>query len=239
MKQIFINCRVIASLLLLAMVFYFEKANGSGIIYNFDTVFGASSVAPSGSAPWVQATFQDVTGGVLLTVNNVNLTSSEFVNMMYFNLNTNMDPTMLSFALQSTNGAFTIPTPTTFVQGAQVGGQNGNKADGDGYFDVLLNFAQSGTDSERFNAGESVSYLISGITGLTAMDFGYLSQGGGSSDYYAAAHIQGTGNGQKSAWVAPSEIVTVPVPEPAPAALLAASMGFWALLRLRSQRAKI
>lgn len=238
------RCGVAASFLFLAMLFWSAKANASGIIYEFNSVFGANSVAPDGSSPWVEAAFQDVSGGVLLTIDNPNLSTTEFVDKMYFNLDPSLDPTLLTFKLQSSGGVFTAPTMNTFSQGAQVGGSSGNKAYGDGYYDMVVDFAQSGTDNLRFNDGDSVSYLIAGITGLTAADFGYLSDPGkgvnSPGPFYAAAHIQGTNNGQNSAEVEPSAgPQPIPVPEPSPVALLVLSIGLWGACRLGRQLAKV
>lgn len=234
------NRAVIASLLLFAIQFCSGKASASGIIYEFDSIFSANSVAPDGPGPWVEAAFQDVNGGVLLTIDNPNLSATEFVNMMYFNLNPSLDPTLLTFTPQSSAGAFSLPTFTTYSQGTQV---SGNKADGDGYYDIVVDFAQSGTDSLRFNDGDSVSYLIAGITGLTAADFGYVSDPGNGNGspgpFYAVAHVQGTSNGLTSANLEPSAgPQPIPVPEPSPVALLALSVGLWGACRMSRQPAK-
>src|SRR6516165_2353528 len=79
------------------------RGTASDITYHFDTVF-PSAPAPAGSAPWVEATFQDVSPGtVLLTVTALNLASDLFIDGqpqggLYFNLNPSLIPSDLSFS---------------------------------------------------------------------------------------------------------------------------------------------
>ena len=78
-------------------------------------------------------------------------------------------------------------------------------------------------------AGESVTYLISGITNLSAADFKYESSpAGGSGPFYAAVHFQNTGTSQnKSAWGEPGA-GPITVPEPTAAVLFSvAGAAFW------------
>src|SRR5215469_8457164 len=161
------------------------KTNASGILYQFDTPFPADA-SPDGSSPWLDASLQDVPGGVLLTVNNRGLTSSEFLQGngsganggIFFNLNPNDDPTSLAFSLVSQSANF-----GTYINT----GENAFKADGDGKYDIVFDFT-----THSFAGGASFSYLISGIAGLSASDFAYLSApAGGSGPFYAAAHIMG------------------------------------------------
>src|SRR5229473_3593919 len=81
------SVKVLVVVTLAALVLAAAPAKATtGIMYQFNTVFGSNSMAPTNSAPWVNATFQDVTGGVLLTITNVNLYGSEFVSEALFNL---------------------------------------------------------------------------------------------------------------------------------------------------------
>jgi hypothetical protein len=206
-------------------------AGAAGFVYQFDTVFGASSVAPGGAAPWLQATFADATGGVLLTLSNVSLTVTEKTEVVAFNLNPSLDPAGLTFALQSSVGSFTSPTIST--------GVDAFRADGDGYYDIALQFDIGGGASTTFNNGESLTYLLAGIPGLTASDFEYLSTAsGGGGPFYAAAHVQGTGSGNVSAWAEPNlGPLPLPVPEPAASALLSLAAGVWFAGRFRARNA--
>jgi hypothetical protein len=219
-----------------AMMLCSTQARAQQLSFNFDTVFGANSTTPTNPAPWVNASFKNVTGGVLLTITNVSLYGAEFLDTAYFNLATNLQATSLTFTLQSTNGLFALPTISKFSQGQDVNGSGGNKADGDGYFDIVLSFAMN-SGSSTFDANESVSYLISGISGLNATNFDTYSQDGNSSQFLAAAHVQNVdGSNSKSAFEAPGTGEIVPVPEPARAGLLAIGIGAWAMLALPRHR---
>lgn len=206
-----------------------SKANASGILYQFDTPFPADA-SPDGSSPWIDASFQDATGGgVLLTVTNLGLTSSEFMQGngsganggIFFNINPNDDPTSLTFTLKSETANF-----GTYINT----GENAFKADGDGKYDIVFDFS-----THLFAGGASFTYLISGISGLTSSDFAYLSEpAGGSGPFYAAAHVMGLSpNASNSTWIEPGSgpLQLFPVPEPSSFALIAASFGVWGTVR--------
>ena len=186
------------------------NVRATGILYQFDNVFSGSS-SPAGPAPWVSATLQNTVNGVLLTVNNSGLSAGEFLSSLYLNINPADNVNNLIFTYQGSTSGVNNPTIQT--------GEDSFKADGDGKYDILFNFA---TDGGRFGAGDYVSYLISGISGLSAADFSFLSTpAGGSGPFYAAGHIQGIGGSSgNSVWVEPSAGSTpIPVPEPSSAAL--------------------
>ncbi|MDD5140980.1 MAG: hypothetical protein PHY43_12050 [Verrucomicrobiales bacterium] len=202
-------------------------SNASGILYQFDTPF-PSDPSPSGSTPWITANFDDASGGVLLTIAAVGLTGSEFASQIYFNLAPSLDPASLTFNATASSGTFSVPT----IDHAS---QNSYKADGDGKYDFRFNFGTA--NGTTFGAGDSITYLISGISGLTASNFSFLSApAGGSGPFYGAAHIQALADGS-STWIEPGigPIIT-PVPEPAPIALLAVSTILWGIFRLRMRK---
>ena len=219
---------------LAAMLLLSAKANASSLLYQFDTPF-PSDPSPAGSGPWIDASFQDVSGGVLLTITNVSLISGEFIQGngsganggFFFNLNPNDNPNNLVFTSVYANGNFGTSILT---------GENAYKADGDGKYDIVFDFS-----THNFSVGSSISYLISGIPGLNADSFAYLSApAGGSGPFYAAVHVMGLPpNASNSTWVEPGGgPQVVPVPEPAPAVLAAVSFGLWgALLRWRKRKA--
>jgi hypothetical protein len=103
---------------------------------------------------------------------------------------------------------------------------NNLKADGDGYFDFLVDFAQAPLDA-RFNQGDTFSVLLS-AEGLSTSSFLFTSlTGGGGGIWYAAARVQGLGaNGGGSGWFGdgvpnePDIPGDGPVPEPASLVLL-------------------
>jgi hypothetical protein len=211
------------------------KSNASAVLYQFDNVFSYSGAAssPAGPAPWVNATLQDNANGVLLTINNLGLTGGEFLSQLYLNINPLDNVNNLTFTFVSGSSGVTAPTIQT--------GEDGFKADGDGKYDILFNFATA--NSGRLGAGETLTYLIGGISGLSPSDFKYLSTsaGGQHGPFYGAAHIQGIAgqSGSDSVWIDPSlGPQIIPVPEPAPTAFLAVLLGLWGVwfLRVRSLR---
>ena len=184
-----------------------------GIEYNFDSTFSGTS--PGGSTPWLTATFQnDGSAGVLLTISGTDLAGSEQLNSIYFNVNpaydTGKPPTLptMTFARQSSTPGLTLPT----IQQ----GEDGFKADGDGLYDIELSFS---TSMGMFQNGDSITYLISGISGLSASDFAFESTpAGGHGPFYAAAQIQNIGSSGQSGWLEPSQgpiPLTSMMPEPA------------------------
>src|SRR6266436_5839343 len=222
---------LIVILIVVALLSPTKSSAASGITYQFDNEF-SSGTPPAGPAPWVTATIQTVTSGtVLLTVANNGLIGSEFVSGFYLNLNTNFNPINLSFSYVSSSGSFLIPNVGS---GTIELGTDSFKADGDGKYDVLFDFSTS--SGTTFGAGDSVTYQLSGIAGLTADDFVYLSApNGGHGPFYAAAHVQGIGtDGGFSGWVDPSlGAQPILVPEPASGVLLALSLGFLGVARRR------
>lgn len=201
-----------------------------GIEYNFNTAFSGAGPA-STNRPWIDAVLQDVAPGtVQLTLANVNLSGSEDVDQFYLNLNPNYSPNSLSFSAWGGSGGFDTPAVSL--------GLNAFKADGDGKYDILFNFSTGGSDANRFTANESLVCLISGIPGLTASDFAYLSQpAGGAGPFYAAAHIQRIGTGSLSGWVSATDVGSpAPVPEPQPATLLGLAAAGWLMFRVLSPR---
>ena len=181
---------------------------GADYMYQYNDAF-SGAVPASPIRPWIDATFQTVTPGtVRLTVTNLTLTGNENVSQLYFNLNTNLKPTKLTFTLASESGLFDAPRVST--------GVNKFQADGDGKYDILFNFNNAGTANNRFTARESVTYYISGIPNLTASDFGFLSApAGGAGPFYAAAHVQRIGSTSSlSGWLSATATMPLPVPEP-------------------------
>ncbi len=219
------------SVVLAAALYAPSNAAGTGFQLQFDHIY-SGTVPPAHSPPWVDATFQDVSGGVLLSIANVGLSAGEFVSGLSLNLNPAYDPNgpgNLTFTLQSQTGLFDAPT----VAGAN----DAFRAGGDGLFDIQFAFSPRAGSQYRFDDSDSVSYLISGIPGLQASDFAYVSDGtrGG---FYGAVHIQGiaTGGTTTSVWANPSGISQIP--EPNSAVLLVLVAGLWVGIHLRSQPRK-
>lgn len=172
-------------------------------VVTFDYTLTFSGTAPTTSAPWLTATFDDhnATGSVSLTI-TANGLGSQSITSIYFNLDPALSASSLVFSLDA--GSSTAPAPAVFQ------GTNAYRADGDGYYDIKLDFPPPG-GMQRFDNNDTAFFTITGVN-LTANSFQFLSQPGPGNNpgpYYSAAHIQGipTGYGTTSGWVAP-----VPVP---------------------------
>ena len=213
--------------ILAAITLSSTELKATGIIYQFDTPFPADP-SPAAPAPWITADFESVSGGVNLTISAVGLTGSEFASELYFNLDPSLglDQSSLTFNETASSGSFSAPTIS------QAAGDNNYKADGDGKYDFRFSFGTaSGT---TFGSGDTLTYFISGIPGLAAGSFAFLSEpAGGSGPFYAAAHIQAL-TGSLSTWIEPGGGPAIsPIPEPEPVAFLGVSVMFLAAFRLR------
>lgn len=187
------------------VVMTLAAAGGSGeaaiLTYELSHEYSGAT-PPAGAGPWIRIILDDggTAGSVSLTLTDVNLTGSEFMRSTYLNFDPGLDVDDLIFTRTGSTGAFEDPTIST--------DENGFKAGGDGYFDILFAFAtsNSGGGSKRFTSGDSITYEISGIPALTADSFDFLSECDGA--WPAAAKIQSIGSGGGgSGWIA--------VPEPA------------------------
>ncbi len=192
----------------------------------------SGGTAPVGAAPWLTAKFDDAdsTGSVTLTLTAFNLTASEFISGWYLNLDPSLDVTSLVFSAPTKTGSFSDPGISQ--------GTNAYKADGDGKYDLLLDFATGGGASSRFGVGESVKYTITGISTLNANSFSFdSSPDGGHGPFRMAAHVQSIGDGDDSGWVAPDPAEFGPiVPEPASFSLAAgAAIGLTYFVRRRAR----
>jgi hypothetical protein len=184
------------------------------VTYNFGQV--SDGTAPAGSPPWLQAVFTDSglpANTVQLTLNAGNLQGSEFISCWYFNLNSAMLPSNLSFSPSGSN-----PSILT--------GANMFKAGQDGKFDILLGF--STVSGSQFGNGSSLTLNITGI-GLTANDFNFLSEAGANGSYASAAHVQSIQPGDANGWINPTSTVLSPSDRQVPdgsetAALLGVSL---------------
>jgi hypothetical protein len=144
---------------------------------------------PAGSAPWLQAEFDDggASGAVTLTLTSLLQDLDEFVREVSFNVVDNDLAGLLPAAggdAGSGTGAFVLPSISY--------GADAFKADGDGFFDLKVDFAVSGGASDRFG-GSDVWTVTFVRDGLTVADFDDTSVDGpaGKTGFYSAAHIQG------------------------------------------------
>jgi hypothetical protein len=181
---------------------------------------------PSGSGPWITATFdqQNATTVRLTLTSNLN-SSSEFISDWLFNFNPSKNLAGLSFAKISAT-VTEDPTIGKSLNGFQLNGPSGN-------FDISFSFAtsNSGGGTKRFSQGDSVVYDISLAGGLLESDFNF---GSNDSDFDPApksgAHVQGIANGG-SGKISDGGNNNV-VPAPAGLILLATAVPVFALRRL-------
>jgi hypothetical protein len=221
---------VIPCLLLLA-VQVSSGAVATSFTYQFTNVFVGTAPA-SDHAPWIDAVFQDISPGVVhLTVSNLNLTGTEKVGELFFNLAPNLDPTKLNFSFGPEN--YEDP----FVKARA----NRFKGNGSGKYDIIFYFDNSDGKNQKFGAGDTLSCDISGISTLTASDFAYLSQTPRrTSAFYAAALMEDLGNSDLTGWISATTITPTPaVPEPSSPLLCSLGLSMWLGWRLwkRASRA--
>ncbi len=184
---------VFLSTLWLTLLIVAPQAEAADVIYNFANVFSGGT--PSGPAPWLTADFSDAGANTVLLTITANLTGGQFATETDFNV----DPAKIAGLsyIQSTGVLATLFAPS----------EDAYKADGDGKYDIEIDFPTSGT---RFTGSDVATFTFTG-SGITAGSFDFLSSpDGGPGPFHAAAHIQGIpGGGEDSSWISESA-----VPEP-------------------------
>lgn len=198
-----------------------DPAQAATVYFNFDTLFSSGAVAPVGPSPWLTLTTTDTgTNQVKFDFTASSTIANAYVMDLLVNLNPSLDLSKLAFGAPTIGGLFTTPTITMDVAQSH---DNSFKADGDGYYDIKLAFAQSNSDgaNQRFTTGETLSYNVtySGTDAFNAESFNaesYSKQNPpANGPFIAAAHMGTTGNdGLGSAWVAPDTGSVVITPEP-------------------------
>jgi hypothetical protein len=205
--------RLLKGAIALPLLIMFAPAQSEALQITFDlNVEFSGATPPAGTPPWLRATFDDGggSGSVTLTLTALNLTGTEFVTEWDFN--SAVDPTTLTI-VQNTGPTATISQ-----------GSNAFQADGDGLFDIEINFA-SGPPAARFGSGDTATFTITDTT-ITANTFNLFSApGGGHGPFHTAAHVQGIGTaGNDSGWIGDTggtgTGTGTPVPEPSSLFLL-------------------
>lgn len=149
-------------------------------------IYGGPEYSGSGVTPAVNpfgyATIEDVTGGVQFTLHLSSLLNTGAkVDDVYFNYGTSLAPVL---ALNgATFAAGTGVQPTSVAVGTSDGAHN---ADGAHAFDVDVSFS---TSSPTFGGGQTSVFSLLG-TGLSALLFANLSDGGGGAGpFQTAIHV--------------------------------------------------
>jgi hypothetical protein len=212
------------------------SASAQAGIVTFNLTSGINGTTPlsSDKAPWLTATFTDITLAngksaveLVMTNNLVNAVtgtpSGEYVSDWLFNV----DPRIASFSYAYVSG---------YRASVSVGAVDGGASIKGGTFDI--DFSGGTAGSNRFSGGMTSVYDFIG-TGLTANAFAFTSDLG----YYSAADIKGipTGlSGSIGALTVGSPTLlpaaSVNVPEPASLALFGLGVAAIAGVKRRSDR---
>ena len=191
---------------LLVFGFTITDAKASLVSYSLDSVFNGA--APTSATPWLTVAFQDVAGGVQVTITSSLETASEFVGQVGFDVLGSATAT-LQGAFTALSGTFTLPSIAynTVMQGT-----------GNTTYDVLLSF--SNPPGTRFDGtADAIGFVLdSGLTvdaNFSGLDFGEI-----------AAHIQGIplNGGTTSGAVTGTGTGTPAVPIPAAGWLLGSGL---------------
>jgi hypothetical protein len=208
---------ILLTTLILGLVFFTVPA--WALILDFDTPF-SDKPFPDGEAPWLTAIFTTVSPGEVELKLEADLALGNFISDVYFNLDPNLDVSLLEFSAPTIiSGDITPPSIST--------GEDSLKADGDGYYDFAIEFLQGNSEPPyRFDDLDVLLFTItSSSQDIVAESFDFLSvQSGGEGVWQAAAHVQGLGSdNQNSTWIGPGDGFH-PIPEPATMLLFASGL---------------
>jgi hypothetical protein len=200
-------------LCLLAVIMGHDSAL-SVLTFDLNTPFNPSGIGSSIEPAWLTATFDDVAGGVQLTLSAPALPSGSYVTQWYFNIFQN---NLLLPPLQL--GQPTDPPLATYTWSPN-NLNAGTPADtlGNG-FDILMTFSSSGN---LFESQDTATFLFSNPAGIIAEWFNQLNTAG--NFFVAANTLSPTGTGS---WIAATSSTTpgpAPVSEPATMILLSFGM---------------
>lgn len=201
------------------------QAGSVSFLYNQEISGGDT---PGGISPWLSLTFDDegTAGSVVVTFGGINnLIDDEFVTELLFNVTPSADASLLTVSNIQKTGLFT--SDFSFADNAfnGVGGSN---------FDAKVIFGQSNRrhGAERFGAGESLSFELTGLASLEAVDFNVTALSS-KGNLLSQVHVQGIDGPIGSGKIAPTEqpnpVTSIPSPS-------AAGLGAIALAGLISRR---
>lgn len=195
----------------------------ASLVFNLGSVITGDS--PSGTAPWLRATFTQVDSThVDLLLETLHLTGNENVKDWAFNLNPALNVASLSAEETSRVGSF---KPESVILSDKVSGYGGFK------FDFDFDFDEGGDTALTFSQGDSVTMRLYRESGLSISDFNYAVTHDGRA-FYTGAHVQNTPGPQKSGHVG----AVVPEPSTYFAAALLGIPGIFALGKALPRRGK-
>jgi hypothetical protein len=224
------------ALILAACACFAQPTQANVITMGLDLNYTFSGTNPeSAVSPWLTAQFADgPSGSVVVTLIATNLTNNEFVGGLkqngnandgwYLNLDPNLNPSLLSFSSPVKTGAFNDPAISA--------GANTYKADGDGYYDILVSFPEWDGLSTRFTAGDSYQFTVTSSQVPLTVDSFACKSILSATGYYTAAHVQSIGSGSNSGWIAATSV-------PEPATFVLAALGIAGMGLLYQRRSKI
>jgi hypothetical protein len=153
-----------ATAVVLSLLFSVGTSQAS-LIFNIGTKFNGNGTT-YGPGPWVKVSFNDVSAGqVSMTISADGLIDGEKIGALYLNLDPALDPVNLMFTETARTGSFTVVGINT--------GTDAYKADGDGLYDIKVDFDTDGP-SRAFNVGDSITYNVS-LTSLSESSFDFWS----------------------------------------------------------------
>lgn len=203
----------------------------SPVNYELDTEFTGGSLASGNPIVTLEDNGDDVK--FILDINS--LTEPEHVKEWYFNLDPNLDASLLTIS-NFTSGTGLVKTPDL------IAGDLSPSVGAAGLFDFVFEF--SNKDRFEFVSGGDawveIDLSYSGLN-LDIEHFLYSSTGGSEGSFFSAAHVGGIGPGGRLSGKIGDWDGATPVPEPSTYLILGtmlAAVGFLRRKTLRSQQAQ-
>jgi hypothetical protein len=216
----------------LALLLSATAGEANPLTFNYTAEY-TGGTSPTGPPPWLQATFSDhAQNQVLLHLEALQLSGTEFVTTWLFNLDPALDP-----------GNLTVdPYGGSVVHSSyDTGADQFNR--GSARFDLRIDFPTA-NNGGRFGPGDSSDLLLTwsppmgpGLPPLSSgasfgvPSFSFLS--GGNLSIPASTHVQGIPTGTGSGWLTPTG---QPIPEPGTLVLIGSGLLGLAARRRRSSR---
>ena len=204
----FLPARLLTVALSALLLVSTAHSQGAIIVMELSEVFPGKD-SPDGTAPWLTATFEDVAGGVQLTLRSFLAPGNKVQgnqNQLGWTFNIRKE-------LESSLGQLDI----SFLSGDSDPGKwkisaNAFKADGiGGKFDIMFYWKK---DAKALKGTKTLTYKLSGISGLNVFDFDAYSESKthGDTIYKSAAKIQGISSGEGSTHIGASSLTVAPEP---------------------------